>query len=239
MTTVTINANNDGYFQNADTSWSNTRNGTTADLLNTSATTCSVGIQRVIGGTDSHKFTRSFVNFDTAPVLSDDATITAARLKVYVVSNNMYASDRAVLVTANYAEDNTVANDDYNDLGTSAISDEITIAGGWNTFTLTPTGINEIFKSGTSYTSFGIRDKYDLDDTSVLYDSYFTFYSKRYSDSSKRPYLEIDLPGAVLKRYNGSTWVNANLKRYNGSAFAEVNFKYYDGAAFQPVYTKG
>jgi hypothetical protein len=44
---------------------------------------------------------------------------------------------------------------------------------------------------------------------------------------------------AILKRWNGSTWVKAKLMNFNGSIWINKPLKYYDGATFKVVNTTG
>ncbi len=63
--------------------------------------------------------------------------------------------------------------------------------------------------------------------------------------SSKNLYLNDDLAlfsyapyDAILKRWNGSSWVKAKMKRYNGSEFEDVDLEHFD-TTWKTVDTSG
>lgn len=241
--TLTFTTSGDGYIGKESATWAGARGAVTGSYFDTTSNTYLFIISYADLSATYYEILRSFIAFDTAGILADDTTIEAARLYVYGYAVNTKMGDVGVSLTAaDFAADGTIALADFDDFGSTVLSDEISPIGGWNTFTLNATGIAAIKKTGSDHTAFGLRTNLDLENTSPIYGSLsidFQVFSKEYSDATKKPYLEVDLPGASLKRYNGTKWENAHLKRYDGANWVDVNLKYYDGAAFQPVYTQG
>lgn len=124
------------------------------------------------GGTVLDEFTRidrGIFLFDTSPI-EDDATINSATLSFYgdYKENSLGLSDAEAglaLVSASPAADNTLANADYQSLGSTRYASDIayssfTVAA-YNDFPLNAAGLAAISKTGLS--RFGTRQAIDLD----------------------------------------------------------------------------
>ena len=198
---------------------------------------------------------RMYFIFDTASTIPDDETILGARIKLYLVPSwSLYddptKSITVGLVAADFVNDNTVVAADFNDFGNDLLSNEITmtksdaVQKGWGVFELNATGLTKIAKAAGTYTVFGLRISYDIEDVKPPYDIGYSmgvigmgYPVAPYNNST--PTLEVDYPGPDLKVYNGSEWVLAHLKRYSGSTWEDAVLKYYDGSNFTEINASG
>lgn len=123
------------------------------------------------GSTTSNQFEglyRMICNFNTA-ALGAGSTITSATLSLYVIgTNNGLGTTNFTfeIVGATPGATNTIANSDYGQLGSTSFAStafgSIT-TGAFNDFTLNPSGLANISKTGVS--SFGLKSGWDLNNS--------------------------------------------------------------------------
>jgi hypothetical protein len=119
------------------------------------------------GSTNQWKFRRMFYLFDTSAI-GAGATVTAATLSlVYVNKSDDNTDAFAVCGSATPASNTDIDVADFDQLGTTKFSDEITIdninadSSTYNVFTLNAAGIAVVDVSGI--TKLGMRAKHDLE----------------------------------------------------------------------------
>ena len=118
-----------------------------------------------LGGTDWYHFRRGFLLFDTSAI-GAGATVTAAVIKVRSDGIIEDLPDSAVIVACTPASNTNIITADFNQLGTTALSNTIANDGSFsenpsvdNTFTLNATGRAAVDVSGIS--KFGWRNESD------------------------------------------------------------------------------
>lgn len=123
-----------------------------------------IGVSRY---TNQYDFVRGFVPFDTSSI-PDGATITSATLQMYVNSKDDACNDAysyISVVQSTQASSSSLANADYDQLGTTKGSDDIdytgVTTGAYNTWTLNATGLTWISKTGITY--LGLKDGHDIE----------------------------------------------------------------------------
>lgn len=146
---------------------------------------------------------RGFLPVDTS-TLSGAATITAGTVYIYVHAvADSYGVGSVCLVGSTQASGTALTGTDYAAVGSTEFATRKTIAsmtaGSWVSFPLNSSGLAAINKGGT--TKFAFRTNHDLDNNltgfSGVGSEYMIAYASEYSDTTKRPYLEVTytLPG--------------------------------------------
>ena len=164
----------DGYVEKAvvTTNWATVRDGTAGSAPATPATNANLYIFSY-----SNKYSgniaigRAFMLFDTS-ALTADATISAGTLSLYlntVGDADNDAQGYAVITSSTPASNANVVLEDYDQLGTTALSNTIDLTGlatgQYHDFTLNAAGIAHINKTGVS--NFGAREGHDMENSQI------------------------------------------------------------------------
>ncbi|MFA4873017.1 MAG: RHS repeat-associated core domain-containing protein [Patescibacteria group bacterium] len=194
----------DGYVYYRS-SWDTAHHATSGSLANYSSSSLYVRTGRY--STSSYQIDRAFLPFNTED-LPNDATITSAKLKVYVASkknNDNDGDDWITVVQTSQATTTSLSTGDYDQCGSihtpteginSAERKDITsiATGQFLTFNLNTTGLSWISKTGA--TRLGLCEGHDVID-SQFYSSTTGKYNElnirtvNYSGTSYDPILEV------------------------------------------------
>ncbi len=140
---------------------------------------------------------RCIFTFDTSG-LGAGASISAAILSLYGFNkDDNWGNQSARLTASTPAADNNLANDDYGQVGATAMASDIAISAwstsGYNDFTLNASGISNISKTGIS--KFGLRLASDADNSAPTWSSYNAaqayHYFADYTGTTRDPKLVI------------------------------------------------
>jgi len=194
------------------------------------------GAQGVVAGIDatttSNQYSnlwRSIYTLDTS-ALPDADTISAAVFSLYDSNSqqqNFTPTATYVTVASTPAANNTLANGDYAQLGSTAYSDYKTFTvSQYNDMTFNATGIAAISKTGI--TKLGVRTNWDADNSAPTWGSGYRSY--RYvqmadtSGTTQDPKLVVTHAAASgpanLKSRSGN--LTANIKSVSGNLIANV-----------------
>ena len=230
---------NDGvcyYTSNTNRSWATQHDAAASEVVldNPGGETLIAGIGVGNAANTFRNLIRSFFLFDTSS-LPDGATITSATISIYGTNkdatNDVPAPDIGLVATTP-ASDTAIATGDYDQQGTTLLSNTISYNSwsttGYNTFTLNASGLSAISKTGI--TKLGFRIESDRTNTAPTGDIFYSgvkrvfgyFYT---NNASVDPKLEITytVPAsgpANLKSYN--TNLKANIKSINTNLIANV-----------------
>lgn len=176
-------------------SWSDCRNASSGSYSSPTVTEdYSAGSSR-----ESAYFSiwRGFFPVDTSG-LPDNATVTAAQMKIYlqyVYDNDNDGKDYVALVQTSQSSGTTFSNDDYDLFGTTEGTNQTDLTGlstgEYKSFTLNSTGLEWINKTG--YTKLGMREGHDIQDEApdaTKFTYFYSFYSEE-TGTNKDPYIEI------------------------------------------------
>lgn len=148
------------------------------------------------GGT--YFITRAFYPVDTS-ALTSGAVISAATMNYYWVSNTNVDSVGNVLVSTSQASNTTLANADYDQIGTTdfgrkAWSSHSSDA--MNLIDLNASGIAAINLTGT--TKIGIINTRDFDNSAPTGNNYSATRFAAYTGTSSDPYLQVTYTNATI-----------------------------------------
>jgi RHS repeat-associated protein len=201
----------DGSIFKTGTTWADAHDATTGTTVSATATTLYVDTAKESSTT--LRVSRGFIPFNTAS-LPDNATITDAKLKVYVSSktdNDNDGDDFVTVVQSTQPSTTTLTTADYDLAGavhspvegiaTTERKDITNVTtGAYLTFTLNATGQSWISK--TSNTKLALREGHDVKDTAFAgttgqYNR-LAIRASEYSGTSSDPKLEVTytIPGA-------------------------------------------
>jgi hypothetical protein len=187
-----------GQIQNdrSPSTWSAVRDGTTGTFARYNAEaqercTCYKNSTRFI-------IERVFLPTDTSG-LPDDATISEADLMAKVQArydNDNDAKGYIAAVETSQASNTALVVNDYNNVGSTAVSDTVDTTGAtaesWITFSLTAGGLALISKTG--YTKLGLREGHDLENEEISNSGSYagvSVYTNYVTGTSSDPYLSI------------------------------------------------
>ena len=109
---------------------------------------------------------RGVIVFDTS-VLPDDATITSAKIGLYIYENQTYLGDTGVSLTK-FNINGSIDYFDYQDFDHIKLAEEKNIStlrtGQYHNFTLNALGLSNV--SLTDFSGFGVRTAFDVDNIS-------------------------------------------------------------------------
>ncbi len=141
------------------------------------------------------EISRGFFLFDTSS-LPNDAVVSAATLQVYV--NSRSGSEEAVVTSSNPASNTGLVLDDYPDVGTTLLSNTISVAsmttGAYNTFTLNATGMTNISTTGVTKKAIRMKNEIDATFSSIISGGVVDNFSLRAAETtgtSQDPRLDV------------------------------------------------
>jgi hypothetical protein len=150
--------------------WATAHNATDGTGNNYTAVGSDVRVS--CSGVDQNRIWRTFLPFNTSAI-SDNAVILSAKLYFYVhenIFNQLTDSGRnyVVVVQASQASPTVLANADFDQVGSVAFSNVLSLAGlslhNWFSFDLNAAGIAVIKKTaGDPYTLLAIREGHDFE----------------------------------------------------------------------------
>lgn len=165
-TVVYSNAGGDGGVYAGGDTWSNIRGA--ASGTNEASETTGACYSEDSGDVWME---RVFLPFDTSS-LPDTDTISSATIQLYGTGkwdNDNDSEAYVAIVQSTQASPTSLADGDFDAIGTTAFSDELDISSyntsGFNTFTLNSSGIANISKTG--YSQFALREGHDLENIPV------------------------------------------------------------------------
>ena len=206
VSTVTFSpAAGDGTVSNSGTVWSTIHDAITGNAANATAVTTDIGSG--LSATSTYQISRMFLPFNTSSI-PDNATITSAKLKVFVetkLNNDNDGDDFITVVRGTQPSVSTLTTADY-DL-TGAISNPVqgvdaaerkditaVTANQYLTFTLNSTGRSWISKTGNS--KLALREGHDTKNsaftgTTAGQFNKLTIRTSEYTGTSSDPILEV------------------------------------------------
>lgn len=229
VTTTTTNTqtfyptSGDGYIYQINASWDTAHDATSGAGVSYAGSNTVTGTSII---SSDYRLFRTFIPFDTSSI-PDDATVTDAKLNVYVYAKNNYDNDGddfVTLVQTSQASTTALATADFGQAGstnnpaegidTSERKDITSIStNAYLTFILNSTGRDWISK--TDATKLGLREGHDVIDSAITRSSttaynYLLNYSSESSGTTYDPYLEVTytqtitteaepVPGTVLQ----------------------------------------
>lgn len=210
----------DGYISHNHSKWSTVRNASVGTTATYTASNAEVGAGQNSSG--NYSLLRSFLPFDTSSI-PDNATITSARLKVYVNSkqnsdNDGYDWISVFQGTQNSA--NTLITDDYDQLNSgegidAAERKDITAitTGGYTSFELNATGKSWINLTGS--TKLGFKEGHDvmnhtIDVTTNNYNK-INYATSEASGTSNDPILEVNYTSPVTTVFQDYNYTYDNV----------------------------
>jgi|GEM_PF-5247418 len=208
----------DGYlYAKTDAHFSEAREATSADEKDTTAETIRIGLEYNVA--DKYRFYRGFLYFDTSS-LPDNATITAATLKIYLVGNLTLLSTgiKVILFHASDRPSDPLSYSDFNlNHYASGGADDITVytgQSGYQIFTLNATGYSWINLTGK--TAFCLRTEQDVSPTLPNLYMLVDFYSAD-KGVGYRPVLEVTYGEKATVGTDAATGIGSSYATGNGS----------------------
>lgn len=179
--------------KNNGTSWSDSHDATTGQLVSYVGTSNWI----LTGRTGNWHVRRGFMPFDTSSLGS--GTVNSASIFVYLsgtINGDNDGNDFLAVVEGTEASPNELVVDDFDNFGTTELSDDrpdisSQSASTWLEITLNEDGIANIDTEGYSY--FAFREGHDfLDDTYGGADYDYSAIGFNWSESGNPPYIEVD-----------------------------------------------
>jgi hypothetical protein len=142
--------------------------------------------------------TRAFYPIDTS-ALTSGAIVSAATMNYYWVSNTNVNSVGNVLVSTSQASNSTLANADYDQIGTTDFGRKAWSShssGAMNLIDLNASGIAAISLTGT--TKIGIINTRDFDNSAPTGNNYSATRFAAYTGTGSDPYLQVTYTNATI-----------------------------------------
>jgi len=212
----------DGYlYAKTDAHFSVAREAAVADVKDTAGDTIRIGVAYIdppLSG-DKYRFYRGFLYFDTSS-LPNNATVTAATLKIYLVGN-LKIQETGIKVILFHAENRptdplSLSDFDLN-FYASGGADDITVStgqSGYQTFTLNATGRGWINLTGK--TTFCLRTEQDVSPTLPKLYMLADFYSAD-KGVGYRPVLEVTYGVKATVGTDAASGVGSSYATGNGN----------------------
>jgi hypothetical protein len=191
-------------YNNSGTSWATLRAGSASLLTQPTATVAYMPeLYSNITSNLYNRLSRGFLHFDTSAI--GTGTITAASLFLFPTSKAVQLGDTTVVVVSStVTSDNTLANSDYNQVGSVSFGSK-TIStfttGAYNEIALDTSCVNK-----TGITKLALRLGWDFNNNYTgtwVAEGTTGIYVRQadYADTNYHPYLSVTYNNAVTNKY--------------------------------------